>query len=39
LGDFLSFSFSFLFISLLFESVSQDIQEFELDCRADLESD
>jgi len=39
LSDFFSFGLSFLFISLLFESVSQDIQEFELDCRADLESD
>lgn len=38
LCDFFSLCLGFLFISLLFKSMSEDIEEFELDCRADLGS-
>ena len=36
LGDFFSLSFGFLFVSLLLESVSEDIEEFKLNRCADL---
>ena len=36
LGDFFSLDFGFFFISLLLEPVSKDIEQFELDSRADL---
>jgi hypothetical protein len=36
LSDFFSLGLGFLFISLLLESMSKDIEEFELDRCADL---